>query len=156
PPMDPERPEDDPVVGFLVRRYARGGPVGPCPEEYLLAAIGRGGLLPEEREGLVEHLAGCERCRGVVALLAKAAPAAVLRAPPRRGVLRLPVPAWASGGRGKPGVGRTAIEIRLPVAAAALLLALVGAFFGLRVLTRSPGIDDRSALGTAENPLGPG
>src|SRR5262245_66488288 len=96
--MDPERPEDDPVVGFLVRRYARGTPEGPCPDENLLAAMARGGLLREEREALVEHLAGCERCRGVVARLAKAAPAGVLRAPPREGGLRPPHPARARGG----------------------------------------------------------
>ncbi len=146
--MGPDRPEEDPVVGFLVRRYAPDAPVGPCPEEDLLAAMASGGLLPEERERLVDHLSGCERCGGVVAALSKGEAPGIPRAPSRRGVLRLPVPSWAAGRRGKAGSPLRSIEIRLPVAAAAVLLALAGVFLGTRIRSGSPGVDGRPASDT--------
>jgi CHAT domain-containing protein len=152
--MDPERPEEDPVVGFLVRRYVRGAPAGPCPEEDLLAAMAGGSLLAEERERLVEHLAACERCGGVVAALSKGKAPAGLRDPARRGVLRIPIPSWA-GRRGEAGAPLRSIEIGLPVAAAALLLGVAGVFFGSRLLTRGPGVDGRPPLETARIPLDP-
>jgi len=101
---------------------------GPCPDESVLAAIPEGNLPPEERESVERHLAGCEQCLSVVAVLLQTPrePESECEAPRRRPEETLPAWTWA---------------------AAAVVLVLAAAAVVRSILTHGPG---GSAPGTDE------
>jgi hypothetical protein len=80
--------DDD--VDKLIEAVMRRGPsppgaaAGPCPSENALAALAEGALLPEERESVERHVAGCGECLDVVASLARELPTPVAAERPAR------------------------------------------------------------------------
>lgn len=90
-----------------------------CPDEASLADLVEGTLSDGRRQRLEAHLAGCEACRTTVALAARAVEEAA-RAMPDAAASVPPPPAWR-----RPGTW-------LRVAAAAAVLAAVGAVFTMR------------------------
>jgi len=105
--------QPDPLefVRHRLRAQARPGPLTPeCLDDGTLAALADGTLDPATRAAALPHLAGCPRCRGAVASVARAlADTAVARE----------IVAVEGGGR------RRFYRIALPLSAAALLLLLV-------------------------------
>ena len=100
-------PFEDPAERFLVEKFAPARSTDAvCPDPGLLAGFAEGRLLDEERRGVEEHVAECERCRAMAADIAgtapavesarpsSTAPAAVLANPPSR--WRLPAVAAAA------------------------------------------------------------
>jgi len=113
----------------LVRHMAPGSPPGDeCPDELDLAALAEGRLDEAERGPLEEHVAACEACRGVLALLAEGSSTVAAVEPARPGprllrpllaaALVIALFAVAVGPRWKRG--RVSMDERL-VAAATLL-----------------------------------
>ncbi|HET6203580.1 MAG TPA: zf-HC2 domain-containing protein [Planctomycetota bacterium] len=137
---DSRRPEEDPVLAFLVGRFGpedSGAGGEPCPGENLLAGLADGALLPEERERLERHLGGCEACASVAAALGRAGLAGEGRTERPRALLH---PGAGRGG-GAEGARRF---LRPLLAAAALLIGVLGIAFGpplLRALGRSADTD---------------
>jgi hypothetical protein len=119
----PHRPEDDPLLGHVVRRFApedAGDPADPCPGDNLLMSLAGGKLLGGERENLEAHLARCERCRGVAEILSRADAA---------------------------GAGRASLGLKIGVAAAAASILAAAVIFGPE---RFPGVETRASAGTEE------
>src|SRR5262245_5337813 len=125
----PPRPEDDPFLGYVVRRFApedAGDPADSCPGDNLLTGLAGGRLLANEREGLEAHLDRCGRCRGIAEVLSRKAAS----------------PA-----------GRKAFGLPARFAAAAVLAALAAFAFGPDLLSAIRGKETQAPAGTQERLL---
>ena len=119
--MSEARGRDGAPIEELVRHLAPEGSPSGCPDELDLAALAEGRLDDDERRPLEAHVAGCEACRRIVALLA----------------------AEEAGGEPLAPKG-TGLRLLLPlVAVAAALLALLLVAFGPRGVSGPPSTDDR-------------
>lgn len=75
---------------------AQGNPSNLCLDAETLAAWADDGLLPQERRMAEAHLAGCSRCRLVIATLARTEPEAVVTTEPVADVEEV-LPWWQRG-----------------------------------------------------------
>ncbi|HKB15359.1 MAG TPA: zf-HC2 domain-containing protein, partial [Planctomycetota bacterium] len=138
----PPQSEEDPVVGFLVKRFGPGLAADwgkGCPDDGVFVGLAEGRLFPGEREALEAHLRDCEHCRAIAERLPGGA-----KARSGRKVFRIPVPSWPGSARA--GAGGKRLEVR-PLAAAAVLLLAVAAGIGISRLFRKGGSSD-GVLGT--------
>jgi hypothetical protein len=125
----PPRPEDDPFLGYVVRRFApedARDPADSCPGDNLLTSLAGGSLLAGEREGLDAHLARCGRCREIAEVLSR----------------RVASPARA---------GHRSLGFRARVAAGAAVAAIAAFVFGPDLLPANRGRGTPAPAGMQES-----
>lgn len=123
------------LIALIRRHAAETDPTPDCLGETELAAVVDGALDPAVRPGILAHLAGCARCRRIVASVARAVAA----------------PGVAATTRGSTPFRIRVAWIALPAAAAAALFLFLRPASGPRAtLDHRGGGDDTAAI-----PLGP-
>jgi len=118
------------LIALIRRHAAETDPTADCLDDLQVAAVVDGALDPVLRPQVLSHLAGCARCRRIVASVARAVAVPAVQIP-TRSRRRLP--------------GRIA-WIALPAAAAAALLLYLRPAAGPTALPHRGGNDDTAAV----------